>query len=232
MKENINYNKLLEVSEEIQNEEDTKQVLIMPLLNAFGYDIGFETDLRYEYYVNGKDYGKKVDIVIPEGYNSEGLVPKIFIEVKAKEKHLWNYHIQIEDYLDQVPQSILGVLTNGLDYEFFHTDTYSTFFAVYLGNFRPNWIINYYELSIFTKLLSPETSSEEIIQLATKLSLMKKLNIEISNESDSKLNKIIKMLPKEATASSVTDLALDCLDRYFTTEQIEMEFKKMNKWCS
>ena len=220
----IKFDELLEASHRVKNEEDTKQLLVLPMLNSLEYDIGFNTDLRYEYYVNEKNCGKKVDIVIPDT-DVDKFVPKIFIEVKARNKLLWNYYTQIEEYLELSPYyDVLGVLTNGIEYIFFHPHVYGKFFTINFTNFRSK--VNYYKFNVFTKLLEQNISNEDRLSFIIRLSQMETLNIKISKDSNIKLEKMVKMLPKEATSSSVVELALDCLDRYFTDEQVAIEFKK------
>lgn len=218
----IKVDELLRADYGVENEEDTKQRLVLPMLNSLGYDTGFNTKLRYEYCVNGENYGKKVDIVIPYTKPIDS-VPKIFIEIKAREKSLWNFHDQIEEYLDLTPyENVLGVLTNGIEYAFFEKNVCGPFFTINFG------YSDHYELNIFMKLLGQNTLDKARLSLITKLSSMRRLDIKIPENSYIKLEKMVKILPKEATPALVVDLALNCFDRYFTDEQIIMEFEKMN----
>lgn len=223
------YDGIITASIDIKNEEDTKQAMVIPVLNKLGYDIGFNTKIRYEYHVNDEGNGKKVDIALP--INDDGIdpefVPKVFVEVKPVRTWIEDYYIQLEDYLESTPYIVLGVITNGFKYHFFHTNFELDSLPFFTINFA--WPVEDYEMNTFTKLLGKESSSEEIEQLVTKLKLMSELKIKIANDTNNKLSRIIKTLPKESITSSAIELAIDLLDRYFTDEDIKREFGLMNQ---
>lgn len=160
---------VLKTRSDVRSEEDTKQVLVVPMLNMLGYDTGFRTKIHYEYYVNAGKNGKKVDIALPrylkEKILSETFFPKIFVEVKPKGTDLLCHYDQLENYLNVTPYPVLGVLTNGLEYCFFHNrfSYYSPFFEI---DFHST---NDQKLHVFIELLKEKTSYKEIIQYVIKL---------------------------------------------------------------
>ncbi len=104
-----------------KGEEATKQALILPMLDALGYDIWNPDEVCPEYeadFVTKKTGQKeKVDIAI---LNNK--VPIIFIEIKSADTILDGHEGQLARYFNSIPQVALGVLTNGLEWRFF-TDT-------------------------------------------------------------------------------------------------------------
>ncbi|MBN2803017.1 MAG: type I restriction enzyme HsdR N-terminal domain-containing protein [Deltaproteobacteria bacterium] len=104
-----------------RGEEATKQAMILPMLEALGYDIWNPTEVypEYEADVAIKKAGQKekVDYAIVLGGK-----PRIFIEVKALGEPLDGHHGQLKRYFMSTTSVSLGILTNGLEYRFF-TDT-------------------------------------------------------------------------------------------------------------
>lgn len=104
-----------------KGEEATKQAMILPMLEALGYDIWnplevcpeFEADTAVK--KNGQK--EKVDFAILFGGE-----PKIFIEAKPYGEDLDGHHGQLKRYFTTTQSVSLGVLTNGSQYRFF-TDT-------------------------------------------------------------------------------------------------------------
>lgn len=103
------------VKDTIQTEEATKSALVMPFLSALGYDIFNPAEVLPEFtadIVNRK--GEKIDFAIMSGQS-----PIILIECKRADKALSADNLaQLARYFMVVPARI-GVLTNGIDYEFY-----------------------------------------------------------------------------------------------------------------
>ena len=104
-----------------KGEESTKQAMILPMLEALGYDIWNPNVVCPEY---------EADTAIKKGGQKEkvdyailfGDQPRIFIEVKACGENLDGHHGQLKRYFTSTPSVSLGILTDGIEYRFF-TDT-------------------------------------------------------------------------------------------------------------
>jgi hypothetical protein len=119
--------KIKNVLEQIKNrisslkgrgEEATKQAMILPLLDALGYDIWNPSEVCPEYEadfaIKKSGQKEKVDLAILVGG-----IPRIFIEVKSIDTNLDGHEGQLSRYFNAVPMVKLGVLTNGLEWRFF-----------------------------------------------------------------------------------------------------------------
>jgi hypothetical protein len=104
-----------------RGEEATKQALVLPMLDALGYDIWnplevcpeFEADFA----VKKQGQKEKVDLAVVLGGE-----PRIFFEVKPADEPLDGHHGQLARYFNGAPSVSLAVLTNGHEYRFY-TDT-------------------------------------------------------------------------------------------------------------
>ncbi len=104
-----------------RGEEATKQALVLPMLDALGYDIWnphevcpeFEADFA----VKKQGQKEKVDLAIL--LNGEA---RAFLEVKPVDEPLDGHQGQLARYFNGAPTVSLGVLTNGVEYRFY-TDT-------------------------------------------------------------------------------------------------------------
>jgi hypothetical protein len=104
-----------------RGEEATKQALVMPLIQALGYDIWNPTEVAPEhdadFAVKKLGQKEKVDIAI-----LLAATPRIYFEVKAVEVALDGHEGQLARYFNATTPVTLGVLTNGVEWRFF-TDT-------------------------------------------------------------------------------------------------------------
>jgi len=104
-----------------RGEEATKQALVLPMLDALGYDIWNPTEVCPEYEadfaVKKAGQKEKVDLAI-----SIGGVPKIYLEVKSIDAALDGCEGQLARYFNSTGTVTLGILTNGIEWRFF-TDT-------------------------------------------------------------------------------------------------------------
>jgi predicted type IV restriction endonuclease len=94
---------------EFKNEDETKQGLILPIINGLGWNVFNTKEVTPEYGVKGK----KVDYcLVLDGK------PKVFIEVKKTAESLEKHQDQLLGY--SYSQGItLSVLTNGIDWWFY-----------------------------------------------------------------------------------------------------------------
>jgi hypothetical protein len=90
--------------------------LVDPFLAILGYKIEND-DLRHEYTVEVNSKKLKVDTVIVDG---KARLPLVLIECKRSNAVLNDSHLrQLLEYLSLLPESKIGILTNGLDYQFY-----------------------------------------------------------------------------------------------------------------
>ncbi len=99
-----------------ETEEATKTALIMPFINALGYDVFDPTEVVPEYTADiGTKRGEKVDyaIMIDE-------TPIILFECKSSGADLNKEHAsQLHRYFNAVKGARFAVLTNGVEYRFY-----------------------------------------------------------------------------------------------------------------
>ena len=139
-----------EVVPAIKTEEATKNSLIMPFISALGYDVFYIKEVVPEYTADvGVKQGEKVDYAILR----DG-IPIMLIECKSAEMPLNSTHInQLMRYFS-VTEAKIGILTNGIVYQFFSDLEHENrmdpvpFFAIDLRNPEPEQI---QELMLFTK---------------------------------------------------------------------------------
>lgn len=101
-----------------RGEEATKQALVLPWLNALGYDIWNPSEVcpEFESDTAVKKAGQKEKVDLAIILNGQ---PVVFIEVKPLGEPLSGHHGQLKRYFNSTTSVVLGVLTNGLEYRFF-----------------------------------------------------------------------------------------------------------------
>ncbi|WP_394174018.1 type I restriction endonuclease [Guptibacillus hwajinpoensis] len=137
------------VKNNIQTEEATKTSLIMPLIQALGYDVFNPEEFVPEYIADvGIKKGEKIDYAIMENGN-----PVILIEAKCVHEPLLKHDSQLFRYFGTT-KAKFAILTNGVEYKFF-TDLEETnkmdakpFFVFNLLELRDNQIL---EIAKFRK---------------------------------------------------------------------------------
>ena len=100
---------------QINGEEETKIFIVLPFIEALGYNTRDISDVRYEFSPDGNPSGpKKVDIAIFR----QGR-PVIIIEVKAEGWNLASDEAkQVRNYFE-VCDAPFAILTNGCEYRFY-----------------------------------------------------------------------------------------------------------------
>lgn len=108
-------NRIPKIKEHLKTEEATKTSLIMPFLQSLGYDVFDPTEVVPEFTADvGTKKGEKVDYAVMKGGQ-----PIMLIECKAANMALTAEHTsQLYRYYSVTPARI-GILTNGLLYQFF-----------------------------------------------------------------------------------------------------------------
>ena len=108
-------NKIPRQIDHLETEEATKHALVMPFINALGYNVFDPTEVMPEYVADvGVKRGEKVDYAILMDSK-----PILLIECKSSNTNLNKEHAsQLYRYFS-VTDSRFGVLTNGITYQFF-----------------------------------------------------------------------------------------------------------------
>lgn len=102
------------IKDNVQTEEATKTSLIMPLIQALGYDIFNPEELVPEFIADvGIKKGEKIDYAIMENGN-----PVILIEAKSVHEKLLKHDSQLFRYFGTT-KAKFAILTNGIEYKFF-----------------------------------------------------------------------------------------------------------------
>jgi len=104
-----------------KGEQATKQSLVLPMLDALGYDIWNAAEVCPEYdadfAIRKAGQKEKVDIAI-----LLALLPRIYVETKSIDEILDGHEGQLARYFNATKTVTLGILTNGIEWRFF-TDT-------------------------------------------------------------------------------------------------------------
>mgnify|MGYP000282294737 CR=1 FL=1 len=170
--------------EHIQTEEATKNAFIMPFISALGYDVFNPVEVIPEFTADvGIKKGEKVDYAIKK---DNKII--ILIECKWSGADLHKNHAsQLHRYFS-VTETRFGILTNGLDYEFYsdidepNKMDAKPFFQFNILNFEDHKIN---ELKKFTK---SAFSLEDILTTASTLkytnAIKKVLEAELQSPSD------------------------------------------------
>lgn len=175
----------------ISTEEATKNALVMPMLQALGYNVFNPMEVMPEYVADiGTKKGEKVDYALIE--NGE---PTILIECKHWEENLDKHISQLYRYFGTTPARI-GILTNGVEYRVF-TDLENKnvmdkapFFTFTIKDKEDNIIS---QLSSFHK---SNFSSETIIKKASHLKKHLLVEQAVKKELESPSDNFIKLLIK------------------------------------
>ena len=132
------------------DEENTKTCFIMPLFLALGYDVfnplEFMAEVVFDTRHNGRE---KVDFAIHVDD-----VPRVIIEAKRVGSNLKRAHGQLQRYYNSDVDVRLGVLTNGMRFEFYgdfhHANIMDEepYFILDLLNFKESDLV---ELQRFTR---------------------------------------------------------------------------------
>ena len=156
-----------------RGEEATKQAMILPLLEALGYDIWNPLEVCPEYEAdtaikkNGQK--EKVDFAIL----FEGK-PQIYIEAKAYGEQLDGHHGQLKRYFCATPTVSLAILTNGSQYRFF-TDTGE----INIQDDKPFFVSDFdavdQGLDVLARFQKSMFSGEAIREFATELTYTEKM---------------------------------------------------------
>lgn len=179
--------KLLQIQKRIplargRGEEATKQALVLPFLDALGFDIWnpgevcpeFEADFA----IKKGGQKEKVDLaVLLDG------APRIFLEVKSVDTPLEGHQGQLARYFNGVPTVALAMLTNGCEYRFY-TDSGEP----NLIDAQPFFVFRLdspeFPLDVLARFSRDWFSPTAIRDYATELNFTAKLTAVLRNELD------------------------------------------------
>ena len=105
-----------EAKEASGNEQQTRELLIEPVLKMLGYD-------KLKHWIAEADggYGKRVDFSLNPFDKAKGAL--VIIEAKKQSEVLKDTHFrQLREYFLNVPTAQFGILTNGVEWNFYAGD--------------------------------------------------------------------------------------------------------------
>lgn len=180
----IAIDKIMDRAEAVKGrgEEATKQAMILPMIEALGYDIWNPLEVCPEYEADTavKKSGQKEKVDFAILYGGE---PKIFIEAKPLGEDLDGHHGQLKRYFMATPSVSLGILTNGSQYRFF-TDT----FEINIQDDKPFFISDFDAvdrgINVIARFHKDIFSGEAIRGFATELTYTDKMVKFLKHELD------------------------------------------------
>ena len=186
--------------EHIQTEEATKSALVMPFINALGYNVFDPTEVVPEYTADvGVKKGEKVDYAVLK----DGKAIMLF-ECKWCGTNLDNAHAsQLYRYFS-VTDARIGVLTNGITYRFF-----SDLDAANKMDSKPFLEINLSNLNEalvaeLEKLTKPSFDLDEVISNASDLKYTKEIKKILAEEYASPSDNFVRLLASPVYSGKLT----------------------------
>ncbi|MCB0014925.1 MAG: type I restriction enzyme HsdR N-terminal domain-containing protein [Anaerolineales bacterium] len=212
-----------------KTEEATKNALIMPFINALGYDVFNPREVMPEYTADfGTKRGEKVDYAIFQDQK-----PIILFECKWSGADLGKEHAsQLYRYFSVIPEVRFGVLTNGVEYHF-----YSDLEAPNRMDSKPFFVFNMLdfqdrhveELKKFTK---SAFNLDEILTTASELKYTAAIRRILEQEFEQPTDEFVIFLAKQVYAGRMTQSAKEQFGtithkalRRFLSDQINERLK-------
>ncbi|GHV01415.1 hypothetical protein FACS1894159_09220 [Bacteroidia bacterium] len=192
------------LKESLQTEEATKNALIMPFLQAMGYDVFNPLEVMPEFTCDiGTKKGEKIDYAIFK----DG-APVVLIECKHWKQPLTLHDNQLLRYYHVSPAKF-GILTNGINYRFY-TDLETPnkmdetpFLEVDLSDMKGNQIE---ELKKFCKAYF---DVENIMTSASELKYTNELRSILMREFASPSSELVKLWAKQVYDGTITAKVLE-----------------------
>jgi hypothetical protein len=192
------------LKDNLQTEEATKNALIMPFLQALGYDVFNPLEVVPEYTCDiGTKKGEKIDYAILR----DG-TPAILIECKHWGQDLTLHDNQLLRYFNVSPAKF-GLLTNGIIYKFY-TDLESEnkmdekpFLEVNLTDIKD------YHIEELKKFHKSYFDISNILSSASELKYTSELKAVIKREFETPSPEFVKLLARQVYDSNITSKALD-----------------------
>jgi hypothetical protein len=224
--------RVINLKDQIQTEEATKNAFIMPFIQSLGYDVFNPIEVVPEFISDiGLKKGEKIDYAIFK----DGL-PTILIECKHWKENLNIHDGQLLRYF-HVSKAKFGLLTNGVQYRFY-TDLVEPnkmdekpFLEFEINSIKDNQIE---ELKKFHKSVFDTNS---IINTASELKYTNELKILIQQELTSPTADFVKHFAKQVYPSNIsvkvleqfTNLLKKSIQQYVAdliNERLNAAFKK------
>ncbi len=190
-------------TEHLQTEAATSTALVLPLIQALGYDVFDPTEVVPEYTADaGIKRGEKVDYAINIGGE-----PAILIEVKAWNVELDSTHTsQLFRYFTVTPAR-LGVLTNGLRYMLF-TDLDAPnkmderpFHTLDIRSLRDP------DIDLLRRLSKGDVDLEAISEVASNMKYVDGIKQALAEEFESPSEDLVRLFAKRVYDGSMTKTA-------------------------
>ena len=187
-------------------EEATKNALIMPFINALGYDVFNPREVVPEFTADfGTKKGEKVDYAIFQNGK-----PIMLFECKSAGADLGKIHAsQLYRYFSVVPEVRFGILTNGVQYQFY-SDLEATnrmddrpFFTFNMVGFGDRQID---ELKKFTK---STFDLDEILTTASELKYTAAIRNILDNEFEQPSDEFVVLFARQVYSGRLTQAAKD-----------------------
>lgn len=189
----------------VKTEEATKNALIMPFINALGYNVFDPTEVVPEFVADvGVKKGEKVDYVIFHQGS-----PAILIECKAAGSKLSLKNAsQLYRYFS-VTEARFAVLTNGLDYQI-----YTDVEAANKMDSKPFFEFNMLTLDArivaeIKKFAKTQFNVDEILSNASELKYLKQIRKELDAEIASPSDDLVKLLTARVYEGRITEAIRD-----------------------
>ncbi|MBC7340866.1 MAG: type I restriction enzyme HsdR N-terminal domain-containing protein [Clostridia bacterium] len=189
----------------VVNEEMGKQVLVMPFIQALGFDVFNPLEVRPEYIADfGKKKGEKVDYAIFK----DG-TPVMFIEAKSVTENLENHDAQLARYFNATPEVRIAVLTNGVVYKFF-TDLNSNnimdqspFLTLDITNLTTS------DIEILANFRKDRFETESLVRYAEELIYTSNLNAKLKDLFKNPPDDFIRFLIRDFSDTRVTSNVIE-----------------------
>lgn len=216
----------------IKTEEGTKNALVMPFINALGYNVFDPTEVTPELVADvGTKKGEKVDYAVLRDRK-----PIMLFEVKCCGVNLNEVHAsQLYRYFS-VTESRFGILTDGVYYQF-----YTDLEAPNKMDSRPFFVFslldvtetNVAELKKFTKsAFDPSVIITTASELKYKREIKRYLSAQLAEPTDEFVRLLLEgsqVHTGRKTQQVISDFRAIAQDafRQFVNEQIESKFKSL-----
>jgi hypothetical protein len=203
--------------EHIKTEEATKTSIVLPFIQALGYDVFNPQEVVPEYIADhGIKKGEKVDYaIIIDGK------PIIIIEVKTLGCPLDTHNSQLFRYFSTNPSTRIGIITNGEIYQFF-----SDLETPNMMDKKPFLVLNILNLkeNVLNQLkeLSKEVFNlESMLGTAQDLKYIREFKRIIAEELNHPSQDFIRYFAKKAYDGALTEQK-----RTYFTELVKLSFKE------
>ncbi|WP_343533254.1 type I restriction endonuclease [Pedobacter sp.] len=183
------HQRVIHLKDQINTEEATKNAFVMPFIQILGYDIFNPTEVVPEHICDiGTKKGEKVDYIIKKDDE-----PILIIECKHWKESADAHNSQLHRYF-HVSKARFGVLTNGLNYNFY-TDLEKPnimdekpFLTISIEDLKDNAI------KILESFTKKDYHLETILDSAEALKYIKAIRKEFEKEIETPSDEMVKLL--------------------------------------